>query len=189
MDISQLKNLNLDSNLKPEDMNLLTNLLANINSGKGLKMSTLERNNLLSKLSSGPVLEANKKELKDMNESEKKIYREELRAKINAVQNKNKQTRTSKTHLKKQLNSTLQNSSSNSTNNSVEEVMKSMINNTNFDLNNFNIEDAVKSINSIVGKNNPNFSLDDILKSTMKPVDTINIPASNTTTENIEDYL
>lgn len=193
MDINQLKNLNLGSNLNPEDMNLLTNLLGNINSGKGLQMSTREKNNLLSKLSSGPVLEANKKELKNMNESEKKIYREELRAKMNAVQNKHKQTRTSKTHLKKQLNNTLQTSSNTDTNNNVEETIKSIMKNTNFDLNNFNVEDAVKSINSIVGKNNPNFNLNDVLTSTtntqQESANTINVPTFNTKIENIEDYL
>ena len=88
--------LNLNSSLNPNDIQLLNQLLgsANPNSNKkAIGMSAKERNNLISKLSSNTSLEKIPiKKLEEMNESEKKIYREELRQRL---KNKQKILRTS----------------------------------------------------------------------------------------------
>lgn len=99
MDPNILKNLGLDSSLNTNDLQLLQQILGSVGQGtnsKMPKMTAKERNNLISKLSSNTTLEETpKKELKDMNEQEKKIYREELKKKLKNKQNEKKMMRTS----------------------------------------------------------------------------------------------
>jgi len=99
MDPNLLKNLGLDSSLNTNDLQLLQQILGSVGQGKNNKMPKMtakERNNLVSKLSSNNTLqEIPKKELKDMNEDEKKIYREELKQKLKNKQNEKKMMRTS----------------------------------------------------------------------------------------------
>ena len=99
MDPNLLKNLGLDSSLNQNDMLLLNQILSSMGPGgnkKAPKMSAKDRNNLIAKLSSNNTLnETPKKELKDMNEQEKKIYREELKKKLKNKQNELKTGRTS----------------------------------------------------------------------------------------------
>lgn len=99
MDPSLLKNIDLDSSLNQNDMQLLNQILSSMGSGgnkKAPKMTAKDRNNLIAKLSSNNTLnETPKKELKDMNEQEKKIYREELKKKLKNKQNELKMGRTS----------------------------------------------------------------------------------------------
>lgn len=99
MDPNLLKNIGLDSSLNQNDMQLLNQILNSIGPGgnkKAPKMTVKDRNNLMAKLSSNNTLnEIPKKELKDMNEQEKKIYREELKKKLKNKQNELKMGRTS----------------------------------------------------------------------------------------------
>ena len=99
MDPNLLKNLSLDSSLNQNDMLLLNQILSSMGPGgnkKAPKMTAKDRNNLIAKLSSNNTLnETPKKELKDMNEQEKKIYREELKKKLKNKQNELKTGRTS----------------------------------------------------------------------------------------------
>lgn len=97
MDTSLLKNLGLDTSMNQNDIQLLGQILNTTNSGgKAPKISAKERNNLINKLSSNTTLnEQPKKELKNMNEQEKKIYREELRQKLKNKKNEKKMMRTS----------------------------------------------------------------------------------------------
>lgn len=99
MDTNLLKNLGLDSSMNHNDLQLLEQILNSVNSegsGSKPKISAKERNNLINKLSSNTTLnEEPKKELTDMNEQEKKIYREELRQKLKNKQNQKKMMRTS----------------------------------------------------------------------------------------------
>lgn len=98
MEPNLLKNLGLDSSLNQNDMQLLNQLLSCMGpegNKKAPKMSAKDKNNLISKLSSNTTLnEIPKKELKDMNKQEKKIYREELKQKLKNKQNELKMGRT-----------------------------------------------------------------------------------------------
>ena len=99
MDPNLLKNLGLDSSLNQNDIQLLNQILSSVGPGgnkKPPKMTAKDKNNLITKLSSNTTLnETPKKELKDMNEQEKKIYREEIKKKLKNKQNELKMGRTS----------------------------------------------------------------------------------------------
>jgi len=103
MDPDLLKNLNLDSSINQNDLQLLTQILGSIgsNGNKMPKITAKERNNLINKLSSNNTLNnIPQKELKDMNENEKKIYRQELKQKLKNKQNEKKMLRTSNLNKK-----------------------------------------------------------------------------------------
>ena len=99
MDPNLLKNLGLDSSLNQNDIQLLNQILSSVGPGgnkKPPKMTAKDRNNLIAKLSSNTILnETPKKELKDMSEQEKIIYREEIKKKLKNKQNELKMGRTS----------------------------------------------------------------------------------------------
>src|SRR3990167_429073 len=86
MNYNLLNNLGLDSTMNQKDIQQLDqilNCMVQGSSGKKLpKMTITERNNLISKLSNTTLNEIPKKELKDMDEQEKKIHKEELRQKL-----------------------------------------------------------------------------------------------------------
>ena len=107
MDPNLLKNLNLNSSINQNDIQLLNQILGSIGScGKAPKMTAKERNDLINKLSSNKTLnEVPKKELKDMNEKEKQIYRDELKQKLKNKQNEKKMLRTSNLVKKNTLHS------------------------------------------------------------------------------------
>ena len=96
MDPNILKNLGLDSKMSPNDLNLINQILTSTSgTNKSAKMTAKDRNNLINKLSSTTTLsELPQKDLKDMNEEEKKIYREELKKKLKNKQNEKKMIRT-----------------------------------------------------------------------------------------------
>lgn len=107
MDPNLLKNLNLDSSLNQNDLQLLNQILGSIVPGgnKQPKMTAKDKNNLINKLSSNNTLnELPKKELKSMNEEEKSIYREELKQKLRNKQNEKKMLRTSNSVKKNTMN-------------------------------------------------------------------------------------
>lgn len=145
MDPNLLKNLNLDSSIGENDLKLLNQLLGSIGSksSKAPKMSAKDRNNLISKLSSNNTLnDTPKKELKNMNENEKKIHREELKNKLKNKQNEKKMLRTSNLVKK----NTLQNNSEYS---DAINKLNGMINNTNgVDLNSNTNQQIYEQINS-----------------------------------------
>jgi hypothetical protein len=96
MDSNILKTLGLDSKMSPNDLNLLNQILGSaMNGNKSQKISISEKNNLISKLSSATTL-ANlpQKEMKEMNEQEKKIYKEELKKRLKNKQSEKKMLRT-----------------------------------------------------------------------------------------------
>lgn len=111
--MDNLENLDLASTMKPEDIELLSQLLGKSqNLGKGKKnkdksLTTQQRNALLAQLSSHKTINENKKTMSDMSESEKKEYRTELRNRLHQKQNMLKQQRTSKHILQKNLDSTI----------------------------------------------------------------------------------
>ncbi len=96
MDPNIINNIGLSNGMSHKDLELITQLLGNSNGkNKAPKISAKDRNNLISKLSSNSTLnEVPQKELKDMSESEKQLYREELRKKIKNKQNEKKMLRT-----------------------------------------------------------------------------------------------
>jgi hypothetical protein len=113
MNLDQIKNLNLPTEISNSDINMLTKLLEKVQNGKGISIQ--ERNNLLSKLSAGNILEENKKELKDMSEFEKKANREENLKKLKAKQNMLKQARMPKScrnNINTKINSKIENNNS-----------------------------------------------------------------------------
>jgi hypothetical protein len=112
--MDQLKNLDLTSTMKPEDVQYLSQLLSQTHSlGKNKKskekpLTQQQRNALLAKLSSHQTIdESPKKIMSDMTEEEKKEYREELRKKLHQKQNVFKQQRTTKHTQKSNLDSTV----------------------------------------------------------------------------------
>jgi hypothetical protein len=96
MDPNILKTLGLDSKMNSNDINLLNQILSStVNGNKSQKISAKERNNLINKLSATTTLsELPQKDMKDMNEEEKKIYREELKKKLKNKNNEKKMIRT-----------------------------------------------------------------------------------------------
>ena len=97
MDPNILKNLGLNSGANPKDLELISQILnSGGNKNKLPKMSAKDRNNLINQLSStNTINNIPEKDLKDMNEEEKKIYREELKRRIKNKQNEKKMMRTS----------------------------------------------------------------------------------------------
>ena len=96
MDPNLLKNLGLDDKINQNDINLLNQILnSTIGNNKVPKITAKDRNNLINKLSASNTLSnVPEKELKDMNDEEKKIYREELKKKLKNKQNEKKMLRT-----------------------------------------------------------------------------------------------
>jgi hypothetical protein len=106
----ELKNLNIDSMLSKNDMDKLIELLGQNsvslgggNSKKKNKMTPQAKNFLLNQLSSHQKIQEVQKPLKDMNEQEKALYRQELKMRIQNKQNILKQNRTSHSVLKKSM--------------------------------------------------------------------------------------
>ena len=96
MDPKILNDIALNSGLNAGDLTLLNQILGSGGSKNKLpKMSAKDKNNLINKLSTSITLNnIPQKELKDMNEDEKKIYREELRKKLKNKQNEKNMIRT-----------------------------------------------------------------------------------------------
>ena len=93
-------NLNIDSLLSTGDMNKLVEMLGQNsvslgggNSKKKNKMTPQAKNFLLNQLSSHQKIQEVQKPFKDMNENEKKLYREELKLRLHNKQNIFKQNR------------------------------------------------------------------------------------------------
>ena len=106
----QPNNLNIDSLLSKDDMNRLVEMLGQNsvslgggNSKKKNKMTPQAKNFLLNQLSSHQKIQEVQKTFKDMNEEEKKVYREELKSRLHSKQNMFKQNRTNHALLQKSL--------------------------------------------------------------------------------------
>jgi hypothetical protein len=177
MDPNILKNLRLDSSLNTNDLQLLQQILGSVGQGTNSKMPKItakERNNLISKLSSNTTLEETpKKELKDMNEQEKKIYREELKKKLKNKQNEKKMMRTS--NLVKQNQIKTDTNYSNAIG-KISEMMK-----------NINTHDEINNINTNTDTNtniNTNYNTDNKQNLTNVKQETIINNIINKTNEN-----
>lgn len=179
MNSDLLKNFGLDSSLNQNDIQLLQQILSSVgqNSNSNVpNISTKERNNLISKLSSNTTLnEIPKKEFKNMNEQEKKIYREELRQKLKNKQNEKKIMRTSNLIKQNKIETICSNTIG---------KMNSMVNNVDDDLSNqvnkqeknlTNVKQEV-IINNIINGNN------DIKHNT-------NIDTDNLDIDNLDNYI
>ena len=106
MDQNSLNELSLNSSISSNDLNLINKIL-NTN-GKKPKISAKETNDLINKLSSTNTLkDIPQKDFKDMNENEKKIYREELKKKIKNKSNEKKMLRTNILNNKNNYTETL----------------------------------------------------------------------------------
>lgn len=117
----QSQNLNLDSMLSADDLKKLTELLGNNSvlldkgskSGKGKnkgKMTPQAKNQLLSQLSAHKTIQENQKPLTDMNEHEKKAYREELKKRLHNKQDMYKQMRSNQNLLQKSVDAKIKKS-------------------------------------------------------------------------------
>lgn len=128
MDMNFLKNIGLDSSLNQNDLQLLNQICTSMGPGgnkKMPKMTAKERNNLIAKLSSNDTLkQIPKKDLKDMNEQEKIIYRNELKQKLKNKRNELKIGRTS--NLAKQHMTNNKNSTETGLINELNEIMKNI---------------------------------------------------------------
>ena len=100
MNPEMLQNLGLEKNLSQNDLNMMNQLFNSINNNKPLKMSAGDRNRLVNKLTklSQPQVSddnnlKNQKDIKDMDEEERKIYKEELRKKLKNKINEKKNLR------------------------------------------------------------------------------------------------
>lgn len=123
-------NININDMLSPEDMKKLTELLGTNsvlldkkNGKKKGKMTPQARNQLLSQLSSHQKIQENQKALKDMNNEEKKTYREELKKRLHSKQDMFKQMRSNKNLLQKQMDLKVKKSTENM---SKEEIAKAL---------------------------------------------------------------
>jgi hypothetical protein len=106
----QLKNLNADSLLSPEDMNRLVELLGQNsvslgggNSKKKSKMTPQAKNFLLNQLSSHQKIQEVYKPISDMTEQEKVAYRQELKSRLHNKKNMFKQNRSNHALLQNKL--------------------------------------------------------------------------------------
>lgn len=118
----QPANININDMLSPDDMKKLTELLGNnsvlLDKGKGKgkgkgKMTPQAKNHLLSQLSSHQKIQENHKPLKDMTDSEKKIYRDELKKRLHNKQDMFKQMRSNQNLLQKQMDLKIKKSTEN----------------------------------------------------------------------------
>jgi hypothetical protein len=196
MDPELLKNLNLDSSINQNDLQLLTQILGSIgpNGNKMPKITAKERNNLINKLSSNNTLnDVPKKELKDMNENEKKIYREELKQKLKNKQNEKKMMRTSNLVKK----NTFQNNSNYSDAiNKISDMMN--INDSTNQIQSSNDQDNTNTLNNEEDKANDNEQLHNLpnLENTKKEIMINNFinqsnhkNNDNLLDDNLDDYL
>ncbi len=110
----QPDNINMDSLLSKEDMDKLVELLGQNsvslgggNSKKNNKLTPQAKNFLLNQLSSHQKIQEVQKPFKDMNEQEKKEYREGLRSRLHNKQAIFKQQRTNHNLLQKSLDAKL----------------------------------------------------------------------------------
>ena len=123
-------NININDMLSPEDMKKLTELLGTNsvlldkkNGKKKGKMTPQSKNQLLSQLSSHQKIQENQKPLKDMNNEEKKTYREELKKRLHSKQDMFKQMRSNQNLLQKQMDLKVKKSTENM---SKEEIAKAL---------------------------------------------------------------
>ncbi len=165
------------------------------NNNKPPKISAKDRNNLINKLSSTATLnEQPQKELKNMNEDEKKIYREELRKKLKNKQNEKKMLRTNNFNK----NNFNKNNKSSETMDKLADLMKNiphnLSNNTTDNIKEDNIkEDNTKEDNTKENNTTGNISnLNDILKTVNQINDLVNQnykDNNNDSEDNFEDYI
>jgi len=136
----QPNNLNIDSLLSKNDMDKLVELLGQNsvslgggNSKKKNKMTPQAKNFLLNQLSSHQKIQEVQKPFKDMNDEEKKLYREELKSRLHNKQNMFKQNRTNHNLLQKKLDAQTKKNTKNETdeNNEANETKANETNETN----------------------------------------------------------
>jgi hypothetical protein len=101
MDPIIINEIALNSGLNANDISLLSQILNSEGTkGKMPKITPKDKNNLINKLSSTNTLNNQpQKELKDMNEEEKKIYRQVLKNKFKNKQNEKKMQRTNNSNI------------------------------------------------------------------------------------------
>ena len=170
MDSKLLETLGLNSSINSNDLQILNQILNS--SGKNLpKISNRDKNNLINKLSSTNTLNnIPTKELKDMNEEEKIIYRKELKKKL-----KDKQL------LKKNIRTNYLAKNNSNINNDDTSLNNTDLNNN---LNNNNLNNALDKINEII-KNN---DLSDIIHKDDIENDIIH-KDNNDDIDNLDNYL
>jgi len=168
MNFDLMKQLSVDSQVSNGDRQLLTKVITQFSSGTMPRVTPQERDRLMSILSKAGGLADNtepvvkQKEMKDMTEEEKKVYKEELRRRLRNKQNMLKQSRTSKVILEKQYereNNKLQQSSQSSQQPSQQTsgrpgVSMSQLNNILSMINEMNIPipELNKTVNNVIEK-------------------------------------
>lgn len=190
MDPNLLKNLGFDSSLNTNDIQLLQQILSSVGqetNNKMPKMTAKERNNLIAKLSSNTTLQDTpKKELKDMNEHEKKIYREELKQKLKNKQNEKKMMRTS--NLAKQ-NKIKNDANYSSAIGKISEMMKNVDTNSLNNLTN-QLDNNVNITEQINTNINTNIKQESIINNIINKTNkTDNKIINENNTDNLDDYL
>lgn len=184
-----LKNIELNANMNSNDLEIMKQILGSINSNNNKipNISHKEKNNLISKLSSNLILNNQNlpKELKNMNENEKKIYKEELRQKIKNKINQKKMLRTNNlTNLK--------NSNQNSLLNNAFENLKldnsNIENNINNDIENNINNDIKNNINNDINGNRKNLNKINYLINNLNNLEVKKDENANLE-ENLDDYI
>lgn len=186
MNPNTLNELGLNSSINQNDIQLINQILSSVgaeNSKKIPKMTAKERNNLISKLTSFNTLdEIPKKELKDMNEEEKKIYREELKKKLKNKQNEKKMIRTNNLSKKQVFNKT-------DYSNAIQKINEINNNLTNTE----NTNDAINNVNTEINEKNQNKLTENNLKKETLINNLINnnseIKNESNLSENLDDFL
>lgn len=152
MESNSINELSINSSLSSNDLNLINQIL-NTN-GKKPKISAKETNDLINKLSStNTIKNIPQKDFKDMNDNEKKMYREELKQKIKNKSNEKKMLRTNILNNKNNYAETLNKLSGLISNINLDDNVNNII-----DTSNNKIQDENNNLNE---SNETNENLDD----------------------------
>jgi hypothetical protein len=180
----QLQNLNLDGMLTADDMKKLTELLGSnsvlLDKGNGTskgkkkkgKMTPQTKNQLLSQLSAHQTIQENQKPLVEMDEHEKKAYRDELKKRLHNKQDMYKQMRSNQNLLQKSMDAKIKKSTETM---KKEDIAKALLN-------------ALPVENMMTGKTEP---VENMMTGKTEPVENMMTGKTEPVekTENLEDFI
>lgn len=147
MDPSILKQLGINSDLKGNDAELLQQVMGALSSGKKLKMTPQQRNQLMAQLSNQQSNEyVQTKDLEDMTPEEREEHRQMLRKKLREKTNSMAQMRQGKSTLQKSLANAQKSNSPNPMNN-----LNDMLKNLNLEQLQKHAEEIAKASGSTSG--------------------------------------
>jgi hypothetical protein len=173
MDFNLLQQLQVPSDINPNDLKLITEYAAQIQNGKIPKVSLEERNKLKSLIAKyGPKEEEKppQKDMKDMTPEEKEVYRNELKRRLREKRNTMTNMRQSKHVIERNMNKSKTNTTTTTTTNTINRQVAPNLNN----LQNMDLSSLTNMINELQnGRAN----------------DRQNSVIENKEDENLEDFL